>query len=445
MDPRGFVRVLVGALGLRIPVASKAGGARVHALSSPCYCEVRLPNFPVETAPVPLIPSASPVPEPRNIAASFYLDEQALQKLLSASCLSLHSSCLEISVFTARQGSSCGLAEGALLGTLKIPVSFEWTEGIPVQIHSGWSCIGKDKSQGRCPGAELHVNIRVEADPRFMFQFDGETALSPQIVQVQGKMRQPIFSCKFSRDRSFRTRLGQPDTPRANGWSVSHQGDKDKDRKERKGWIVVIHDLSGSPVAAASMVTPFVPFTGSDRVSRSNPGAWLILRPEPTGASSWLPWGRLEAWRERGGKGKLGLKFQLIPEGGGVAGTGNGVLVSEMVIPMQKGGEFVVDTGRLKTEASPCISPVETPQSSGDCSFNLGLPIASGFVMSCKVPGERKSSKPTVQLATRHVACVEDAAVFMALAAAVDLSRDACQPFSRKLRSELSQSMEDPF
>jgi hypothetical protein len=59
--------------------------------------------------------------------------------------------------------------------------------------------------------------------------------------------------------------------------------------------------------------------------------------------------------------------------------------------------------------------------------------------MSCAIRGERKSSKPLVQLAMRHVRCVEDAAVFMALAAAVDLSVDACQPFNHKLRKELSQ------
>jgi hypothetical protein len=34
---------------------------------------------------------------------------------------------------------------------------------------------------------------------------------------------------------------------------------------------------------------------------------------------------------------------------------------------------------------------------------------------------------------------MEDAAVFVALAAAVDLSMDACQLFSRKLRKELCQ------
>jgi hypothetical protein len=50
-------------------------------------------------------------------------------------------------------------------------------------------------------------------------------------------------------------------------------------------------------------------------------------------------------------------------------------------------------------------------------------------VMSSTVQGERKCSKPMVQLAMRHVTCMEDAAVFVALSAAVDLSMDACQLF----------------
>lgn len=94
----------------------------------------------------------------------------------------------------------------------------------------------------------------------------------------------------------------------------------------------MVHDLSGSPVAAASMVTPFVPATGSDYVARSNPGAWLILRPETPGAGSWRPWGRLEAWREKGGKG-VGSRFQLLSETGAMQ---SGVLTSETLFSAKK-------------------------------------------------------------------------------------------------------------
>lgn len=77
------------------------------------------------------------------------------------------------------------------------------------------------------------------------------------------------------------------------GWMTTFSSGKEKHGRERKGWMIVVHDLSGSSVAAASMITPFVPSQGSDRVSRSNPGAWLILRPHGVSISNWKPWGRL--------------------------------------------------------------------------------------------------------------------------------------------------------
>lgn len=50
-------------------------------------------------------------------------------------------------------------------------------------------------------------------------------------------------------------------------------------------------------------VTPFVPSAGMDVVSKSNPGAWLLLRPEvdQSGNDTWRAWGKLEAWKERKG------------------------------------------------------------------------------------------------------------------------------------------------
>ncbi|KAI3718314.1 hypothetical protein L6452_19178 [Arctium lappa] len=61
--------------------------------------------------------------------------------------------------------------------------------------------------------------------------------------------------------------------------------------RERKGWSITVHDLFES--SPASMVTPFVASPGSDRVSRSNPDCWLILRLDD---GTWKPWGRLEAF-----------------------------------------------------------------------------------------------------------------------------------------------------
>jgi len=42
-----------------------------------------------------------------------------------------------------------------------------------------------------------------------------------------------------------------------------------------------------------------------------------------------------------------------------------------------------------------------------------------------------------------HIGCAEDAAAFVALAAAVDLSMDACRLFSHRLRKELSHPQAD--
>lgn len=209
MEPRSFIKVSVGGLGLRIPVASKPSKTGVHSASSPCFCEISLPTFPVQTVPVTLLSATSNDPDSHTMAASFYLDEPALKKLLVSSCLkpTRRHSYLKIVIITGRQGSCCGLRQGKKLGSVRIPVTGDWWEGTS-QLHSGWTDIGTGKSQGCSTGgaAQLHLNVKVESDPRYIFQFDGEPALSPQIVQVQGNMRQPIFSCKFSRDRNSRAR-----------------------------------------------------------------------------------------------------------------------------------------------------------------------------------------------------------------------------------------------
>ncbi|XP_058103749.1 uncharacterized protein LOC131247854 [Magnolia sinica] len=428
MDPQAFVRLSVGSLGLRIPVAaSKAMRAGIHSSSSPCLCEIHLQGFPLQTASVPLISSPEATPDPHSIATSFYLEESSVKALLTPGCFKAPHAYLEITVFTGRQGSHCGVSSRKqLIGTFRLQVGPEWGEGKSLLLHNGWIGIGKNRQEGGKPGPELHLRVKLDPDPRYVFQFEDETSLSPQIVQLQGTIKQPIFSCKFSRDR----RASQMD-PTSNYWSSSTGGiDHDADRMERKGWKVMIHDLSGSAVAAAFMATPFVPSTGYDRVARSNPGAWLILRPDSCGPESWQPWGRLEAWRERGTRDSVCCRLHLVSEG-----QEAGLVVSEILINAEKGGEFYIDMDRQ----TPSGTPAPSPQSSGD--FTSVGPAVGGFVMNCKVRGEGKSSKPLVQLAMRHVTCVEDAAIFMALAAAVDLSMEACRPFRRKAKRSTHHSL----
>ncbi|KAK1315701.1 hypothetical protein QJS10_CPA05g01671 [Acorus calamus] len=96
-------------------------------------------------------------------------------------------------------------------------------------------------------------------------------------------------------------------------------------------------------------------------------------------------------------------------------------------------------TGRSTPSSSS--SPACSPRSSGD--FGMGLwpyCIYRGFVMSSTLEGEGKCSKPKVEIGVQHVGCTEDAAVFVALSAAIDLSMDACRLFSDKLRKELCQT-----
>ncbi|XP_042504942.1 uncharacterized protein LOC122081760 [Macadamia integrifolia] len=428
MDPQAFVRLSIGSLGLRIPVAaSKTARDGINSSSSPILCEIRLRGFPVQMASVPLISSPEATPELSSIATSFYLEESDVRALLAPGCFHPSHAYLEISVFTESQGFNCGVgSKKQQIGTFRLQVGPEWGEGKPVVLHNGWTGIGKSKQEGGKSRAELHLRVKLDPDPRYVFQFEDETALSPQIVQLQGSIKQPIFSCNFSCDR----RASQRD-PMSNYRSNSVNGmDQEAERRERKGWKLMIHDLSGSAVAAAFMATPFVPSMGCDRVARSNPGAWLIVRPDACGLESWQPWGKLEAWRERGIKDSICCRFHLLSEGQ----EGGELLFSEIMINADKGGVFFIDTDK-QTQSG---TPVPSPQSSGD--FASLSPIVGGFVMNCRVQGEGKSSKPLVQLAMRHVTCVEDAAIFMALAAAVDLSIEACRPFRRKGRTRSRHS-----
>ncbi|XP_022865238.1 uncharacterized protein LOC111385103 [Olea europaea var. sylvestris] len=240
------------------------------------------------------------------------------------------------------------------------------------------------------------------------------------------------ISCIFCN----RSSLSEPSTSTS---CFSSSTADEQSTKERKGWSITIHDLSGSPVAAASMVTPFVPSQGSNRVSRSNPGAWLILRP---GHNTWTPWGRLEAWCERKSGDQLGYRFELIPDGGI-----DSIPLANSTISTKTGGKFSID---VTTGPTPMTSPnssfdISSASSSGSelgstqGSSSWAHLLYKGFVMSCTVKGNGKCSKPAVEIGAQHVSCTEDAAGFVALAAAMDLSMDACRLFSHKLRKELRQ------
>ncbi|KAF3552185.1 hypothetical protein DY000_02004589 [Brassica cretica] len=113
----------------------------------------------------------------------------------------------------------------------------------------------------------------------------------------------------------------------------------------------------------ASMLTPFVPSPGSNRVTKSSPGAWLILRPD---GCTWKPWGRLEAWREAGYSEKLGYSFELLQDGVATA------VSASSSISLKNGGSFVIDVTGGTTTA------VSTPTTSPYGSCDLGSRSSSG-------------------------------------------------------------------
>ncbi|GMH16418.1 hypothetical protein Nepgr_018259 [Nepenthes gracilis] len=458
MDPCPFVRITVGNLALKFPAVSK------HPPESsiiPAYnCKIKFNDTNPQVACVPLIPRDANIPDNchqlQSVSACFNLSKSDLERLVDESKRRKKPPCLQIEVYgvdeVGRRGfKSCGLCSGKFLGRVSIPLDLNRSETRTSALHNGWLVIGKKKRNKKngWKDAQLHVSAKSELDPRFVFHFVGDPECSPQVVQVQGNFRQPVFSCKFcfrnSGDWNLRSSssLSEPSTSRS--WLSSFKCVKEQATKERKGWSITIHDLSGSPVAAASMVTPFVPLPGSDRVSRSNPGAWLILRPSD---GTWKPWGRLEAWRERGrgGSDSLGYRFELLPDAALMAVASAGVTLSSGTISTKTGGKFSID---IRTYNSPISSPNSSfdfgSWSGSGSSLESGsgwLPqlMCRGFVMSSTVGGERREgSRPEVEVGVQHVTCTEDAAVFVALAAAMDLSMDACKLFSHKLRKELRQ------
>ncbi|GLT62984.1 hypothetical protein SLA2020_355840 [Shorea laevis] len=436
MDPCPFVRLTVGNLALKIPVATKPARSVVHPSSSPCFCKIKLKSFPLQTAVVPYIPPENQFPENQvqTIAATFHLSKTDLVTLASKSIFGGKLS-LKIAIYTGRTGATCGVNSGRLLGKVSVPLDLSGVESRPSVFHNGWISVGKEALKDS--SAQFHLNVKAEPDPRFVFQFDGEPECSPQVFQIQGNIRQPVFTCKFSfrstGDRNQRSRSLPSESSSSRGWLTSFGSERERAVKERKGWSITVHDLSGSPVAAASMATPFVASPGTDRVSRSNPGSWLILRP---GDGTWKPWGRLEAWRERGSSDGLGYRFELIPDTS--AGT---IVLAESTLSSSKGGKFVIDLGsgsNGRSTPANSASPVCSPRGSGDFGYGLWpFCVYRGFVMSARVEGEGRCSKPCVEVGVQHVNCSEDAAAFVALAAAVDLSMDACKLFSQRLRKEL--------
>ncbi|XP_060168039.1 uncharacterized protein LOC132598907 [Lycium barbarum] len=433
MDPCPFVRIVIGSLALKFPTESKLPP------TTNFDCKIKLKGFLTQSTSISAFFQEQEAILDNRIHGFFNFSKSELVKLVEKSNVRGKPSCLKIEIYGGKMGFGyLKGSTGKLLGSVLVPLDLKSLENIGhrgVVIQNGWVSVNGSN------GAELNLNVRAEPDPRFVFQFDGEPECSPQVFQVNGNVKQPVFTCKFSfrnsGDRNMRSRSSLSEPSTSTSCFSSCTSDKETPVKERKGWSITVHDLSGSPVAAASMVTPFVPSQGSDRVSKSNPGSWLILRP---GDNTWKPWGRLEAWRER--NGELGYRFEIIPDG-----ATDAITLVNSTISTKKGGKIGIDIINGAT-------PLTSPNSSFDLSSGSGSGsdfgsqpgsgswaqlLYRGFVMSATMGGEGKCSKPEVEVGVQHVSCAEDAAAFVALAAAMDLSMDACRSFSQKLRRELRQ------
>uniref|UniRef100_A0A1D1ZKX4 Uncharacterized protein n=1 Tax=Anthurium amnicola TaxID=1678845 RepID=A0A1D1ZKX4_9ARAE len=289
MDPCPFVRVLVGNLALRILAPSKPARSRVHPSSSPCHCTIRLGALPSRTASLPLLPPQGPAFPSDDLslalAAGFHLSTADVESLHGRSLFGPGGKpCLRVAVYKGRRGATCGVSSGRLLGRVTVPLDFEGTEARPRVFHDGWISVGKAKGGKGSPSAEVYMTVRADPDPRFVFEFGGEPESSPQVFQVQGGVRQPVFTCQFScpssGDRHHRSRSLQLEPPSsARTWLSSFGSEREGHGKERKGWSVTVHDLSGSPVALASMVIPFVASLSTDRSAAPTPAPGSCSAP----------------------------------------------------------------------------------------------------------------------------------------------------------------------
>lgn len=95
------------------------------------------------------------------------------------------------------------MRSGKLLGRVQVRVnlgSVGESRGVGSVFQNGWLKLGGSEE------SKLHIVVRAEPDPRFVFQFGGEPECSPVVFQIQENIRQPVFSCKFSADRNSRSR-----------------------------------------------------------------------------------------------------------------------------------------------------------------------------------------------------------------------------------------------
>lgn len=194
MDPCPFVRILIANLALTFPEKS-------HLSSSSYYSKLKFKGFPTHFSDVPSLAAHSDAVDSK-IHACFALSKPDLEKLADKSS----SLKIEIHRRTARGTTGCGFVSAAkLVGCVVVQLDLRAIlENMgKCVIQNGWVLVGGSD-------VKLNVNVRAEPDPRFVFLFDGEPECSPQVFQVNGNVKQPVFTCKFgfrnSAERILRSR-----------------------------------------------------------------------------------------------------------------------------------------------------------------------------------------------------------------------------------------------
>lgn len=189
MDPCPFVRIVIRNLALKFSVPKP---------DTSCYCKMQLKNFPTQFSNIPLLLQETQQIDDQ-IHASFSLNKSEFEKLQEKS----KPYCLKIEVYAGKKEQTCGFGSGKLLGTVSVDLKGVENNRVSV-IQNGWVEVDKR--------AKLKLNVRVEPDPRFVFRFDGEPECSPQVFQVNGNVKQAVFTCKFGFknsgcERNLRSRL----------------------------------------------------------------------------------------------------------------------------------------------------------------------------------------------------------------------------------------------
>jgi len=212
MDPCSFVRIIVGNLAVRFPrspssssSSSSSSGPSVSDVSSGnCYCKIKFKSFPRQIVSVPVLLRTESESESRccsgnvsTVAACFSLSKSQIETSLKKAKWSV----LSVEVYS-RRSASCGFVAASgekLIGRFQVTLDLKVAESKTCLAHNGWVDLGTKSKNNKKSGSdpELHVSVRVEPDPRFVFQFDGEPECSPQVFQVQGNAKQAVFTCKF--------------------------------------------------------------------------------------------------------------------------------------------------------------------------------------------------------------------------------------------------------